>query len=375
MLLRGALILSPFLIFIVIYQLTKDPPKPVVVEKFEATRILGSEHAPYQRVAAFCNGVAAKQDIAIERTISWPDYWASKTSKNAGAWKLLPPDEKTAFQAATLKGIYESDLGTVFETHDVDVIEHEAVPFPDDAKQIDVTLKFPFKENRNIGMAIVKADVRDGASGWMIHDWELVSFYKDRKPKGPMRKKHKTLKTPKYETITLKGKEVKSNQGEIVPMDHLEDTPPELRKRIDDLIAQVFTESDSPKASVLAAKDLEEIGKPAIPRILHAMYERPCKTQFEREACGMLVKAYNNMVGTGVAWFFDDDPTSVFGATDEDRKKLIRALFGNWWFHYHKEGKNFQGETDEELDAAMEAGAGSIDTGAKRRGTPPPKKK
>lgn len=367
-LLRAGLIASPFLIFMIIWPFIKPPEKKPEPVKRDSTRILGSEHAPYQKLAAFCKGVAARQDVAVERVIAWAEYWSAQTKKAAGKWKLLTPEEKSAFQTETIQGIYKS-IGPAFEVHDVNTIEHVSIPFPEDAKQLTVTMEFPHKENRNIGMATITGDAQFGSSGgWLLHGWELVSMYKERKPKGPTRKKHKTIKAPTCETITLKGKKVKSNQGEIVPVPHLDDTPPELRKRIDGLIAQVFTESDSPKSGILAAKELEEIGKPAIPRILHAFYERPIKSQFEREACGMLVKTYNNMVGTGVPWFFDNDPKSVFGATDEDRKKLVKALFGNWWFHYHKDGKNFQGETDEELDAAMNAGAKSIDTGRKSRG-------
>lgn len=366
-LLRIGLIASPFLIFLILWPYIKPAEKKAPPVKRDNMRILGAEHAPYQKLAALCKGVAAKQDIAIERVIAWPEYWAAQTKKNVNKWKLLSQDEKSAFQTKTIQAMYAGDLGEAFKVHDVSTIEHEAVPFPDDCQQLSVTLEFPHKENRNIGMATVIGDVRNGANGWLVHSW-TATYYKERKRfKGPTRKKHKTIKAPKYETITLKGKKVKANQGEIVPVPHLESTPPELRKRIDGLIAQVFTQSDSPKSGILAAKELEEIGKPAIPRILHSFYERPIKSQFEREACGMLVKTYNNMVGSGVPWFFDTDPKSAFGASDEDRKKLVKALFGNWWFHYHKEGKNFQGETDEELDAAMEAGASSIDTGKKKR--------
>ncbi len=367
MLLRGALILSPILIGALIYGLTKKEKPPEKVEVAAKITKLGSEHAPYQRAAAFCKGIADKKSVFdIERLVSWPQIWARSTSKQPSGWSLLSQEDQAAFQAETFKAILASDLGTVFDTHDVTTIELVPVEFPDDAKQIKVTLKFPFKEGRNIGMAVVEHDiVNDGpALGWLIHDWKLVDFYKVRQPKVPTREKHKTLKTPKFgETVELKGKKVKADMAEAVPMDHLEDTPPDVRKRIDDLVAQVFTESDSPKAAITAAKDLQEIGKPAIPRILNALFERPIKTQFEREGAGMLVKTYNLMVGSGVPWFFDNDPESVFGGSDEDRQKLIQMLFANWWRFYHKPDGDFQGETDEDLDAAIKAGAEAIDTG------------
>ncbi|MCB9880869.1 MAG: hypothetical protein H6832_09710 [Planctomycetes bacterium] len=377
MLLRIGLIASPFVIGLIILMMTQKEKPPAKVEVADDTVYLGSEHAPYQRALAFCKGVAKKENFAIERVLSWPHVWAKSSGKNPNGWNNLSAEDKKAFQDKTFADIYASELGTVFDTHDVTTTELVPVEFPHDAKAMTVTLKFPFKEDRNIGMAVVEHDVQDGDGGWLVHDWKLLSFYKDRRPQLPTREKHKTLKKPKYEEVTIKGQKVKANMGEEVPMDHLESTPPELRKKIDDLIAQVFTQSDSPKAGIMAAQDLQMIGKPAIPRILNALYERPIKTQFEREGAGMMVKTYNLMVGTGVPWFFDDDPTSVFGGTDEDRRKLIRMLFGNWWLHYHKEEGNFQGESDEDLDAAMKAGAEAIDTnrrGVQKAMPPVPKK-
>ncbi|MHC4960158.1 MAG: hypothetical protein ACYTGN_17525 [Planctomycetota bacterium] len=67
-----------------------------------------------------------------------------------------------------------------------------------------------------------------------------------------------------------KGKKGKSKWDPPVDLAHLEDTPPEMRKKIDDLIKLMF-DPFAGRDSLDAKEQLVAIGKPAFPRVLGAM--------------------------------------------------------------------------------------------------------
>ena len=73
-------------------------------------------------------------------------------------------------------------------------------------------------------------------------------------------------------TVTINGEEQTVYEAETVALDHLEDTPPEVRTKIDGAIATI-RKFESP-AQVNAARDvLYECGRPSMPRLLNALHE------------------------------------------------------------------------------------------------------
>ncbi|MGH7149243.1 MAG: hypothetical protein ACREIU_01020, partial [Planctomycetota bacterium] len=63
-------------------------------------------------------------------------------------------------------------------------------------------------------------------------------------------------------------------EGKIEPMDHLPDTPAALRARIDSLVA-VLLDPGKTKEIARARRELAQIGRPAIPRLLNALATTP----------------------------------------------------------------------------------------------------
>ena len=365
--LKVAFIVAPFLLFGLIYKLAnsgdddKEPQKVV-----EIKRELTAQDEPYLAFAEFVRGVHKKMPFVIEKKLDWPTiYAASKPAKSKGNWALLENKAKAAFMDTHIKGILEGELGQALQDFDIDGERfEESVEWPEDAKSLTFTIGYPHKERRGFGYLILEGNVELVGSLWMTKSWKILERPDPDagrvSAKRKRRKKHKTIKAPKLVETTLKGKKVKLRQTDIVPVAHLESTPPELRKKIDKLVDIVFQPNEEdPRAASQAAFELQDIGKPAVPRILHSMYERPCKTENDRVAFNMLVKTYNNIVGSSLAFLPGTDLDSTFGGSDEDRLKLMKSVFANWWFHYHKDGKLFEGTSDEELDKAMNEGSGS----------------
>ena len=366
-LLKVAFIVAPFLLFGLIYKLAnsgddkKEPPK-VAVQK----RWLTPQDEPYLAFAEFVRGVSKNMPFVVEKKLDWPSIYAATNPEKAKAnWSLQDNKAKSAFMDGHIKGIVEGELGQALKDFDLDgELFQTAVLWPKEAKALTFSIEYPHKERRNFGYLKVEGNVEIVGSVWKTKSWKIL-----KRPdpdagrstaKRKRRKKHKTIKAPKRVETTLKGKKIALMQSDIVPVAHLDSTPPDVRKKIDKLIDTVFAPNDAdPRAASQAAFTLQDIGKPAVPRILHSMYERPCKTENDRVAFNMLVKTYNNIVGSSLAFLPGTDLDSTFGGSDEDRLKLMKSVFANWWRHYHKDGKLFEGTSDEELDKAMNEGSGS----------------
>ncbi len=112
--------------------------------------------------------------------------------------------------------------------------------------------------------------------------WRVGGFSLEKKPKARKKKKSrpklhlpKGVKPEEIQEVTIhrEGKEKKVLVVKPVPLDHLPDTPPELRKEIDHLLEVAADPNANPKVSAKACERLVEIGRPAMPRILNLFYE------------------------------------------------------------------------------------------------------
>ncbi len=368
-LLKVGFILAPFVLLIIVYNMVQ-PEKKAATKAPPIVPTLGVGHPAFEAFSEFCTAIEKKNEHVIAANLDWDHIYSLEKDKSAGLnWKLV--QDKQAYIDAFIAKLWEKPIKEAFREHGANLREFNSeIEMPKDRKEVTFTLEFANRENRRWGFAKIEGHVKLVDGAWKVEGWKVIDIpmsVRDQIKRRPYRKKHKTLKKPKYETVKIKDKKIKTYQGKIVRMDHLDDTPPELRKKIDKLIALVFTPSDDPGQAGRAVTELQDLGKPAVPRIMNALYEHQCKTQVEREAFNMLVKTYNNIVGSRISFLPDTDVTSTFGGTDEDRKKLIKAVFGNWYFHYHQKAKDFAGETDEELDKAFFKGSGSPRRGKKRR--------
>ncbi len=146
------------------------------------------------------------------------------------------------------------------------------------------------------------------------------------------------------------------------PLGHLEETDPELRIRIDGLILSLI-EVEAPARSFRDAKtEILEIGKPAVPRLLNALYEIDMSSQENLIRLRRITATLEAMTGRR----FGFNPSAVHndafsGATNESRQLALEQWFG-WWTN------NYDKPIDSALKAAREAEEGVVDVGKQRRG-------
>ncbi|MEX1026293.1 MAG: zinc-ribbon domain-containing protein [Planctomycetota bacterium] len=182
--------------------------------------------------------------------------------------------------------------------------------------------------------------VRDGGR-WKAFRWER--WYSDAEKKH-LRKK----RSSGYEKVTLSdGSQVFEREPE--PLAHLEDTPPDLRARIDELFPQLI--NDEPRIYTTARRELVAIGKPAVPKLLTGLYEIPLDTEEHAIQVNAIVVTLRDI--TGQNFFFKPLTLvgSAMGTTEERRQSAIKQWFA-WW--YRKGEKFTEKETSDALDDLIE---------------------
>ncbi len=112
--------------------------------------------------------------------------------------------------------------------------------------------------------------------------WRISGFSLKKKPKQKAKKRArprfhlpKGVKPEAIQEVTIhrEGKKEKVLVAKPVPLGHLPDTPPALRKEIDHLLEVAADPNAPPKEAAKACNRLVEIGRPAMPRILNLFYE------------------------------------------------------------------------------------------------------
>lgn len=137
-----------------------------------------------------------------------------------------------------------------------------------------------------------------------------------------------------------KGYEVKTlSDGSIVherepaPLAHLEDTPEELRKEIDGLLATML-DLELTKEGSRARRRVVEIGRPAIPALLTKFFEIPADSEDNRIRCNMIDQALSDITGQSFGYAPGEAGTAA-GTSEERRQSSIKQWFA-WWYKNEK---------------------------------------
>jgi len=137
-------------------------------------------------------------------------------------------------------------------------------------------------------------------------------------------------------------------EREPEPLGHLEDTPPEQREHIDELLATMF-DPESGRAGTAAMIELQEIGKPVVPLLLTHLYENPIETDEQQIQAHQAVNLLREITGQHFGFEPMIAEGSAFGTTLERRTSSIKQWFA-WWY---RKGEKFE-EREEEPDAFEE---------------------
>ena len=148
-----------------------------------------------------------------------------------------------------------------------------------------------------------------------------------------------------YEIVELSdGSRVVEREPE--PLEHLDDTPQELRDQLDELLATMLDLELTSEAS-RASREVIGIGKPAIPLLLTHLYENGLHSRDDSIRANIAISALREITGE----YYGYQPQSLVGAlgtTEERRQSSIRQWFA-WWY---RKADTFTGpeppETEEE---------------------------
>ncbi len=193
-------------------------------------------------------------------------------------------------------------------------------------------------EKRTLAVRVVQ----DGKD-WRLASWERVYTLSELSMM-------KRVAARKYEKVELTdGSRVYESEPE--PLPHLDDTPPELRDRIDALCAQLIDLELRPKENSQAKQELVAIGKPALPALLTKMYETPIETEDDAIKLNLVNQALEEITGFYTGYKPQVREGSGTGTSAERRESAIRQWFA-WW---HRKGKRFeQAEWEDALEDFIE---------------------
>ena len=139
-------------------------------------------------------------------------------------------------------------------------------------------------------------------------------------------------------------------EAEPKPLEHLEETPPELRSRIDQLYA-TMVDLDLTKEAADAQHELVDIGKPALPILLTGLFETPLDSEENAIKCNLVVQTLRRITGRSFSYRPQLLEGSSVGTTEERRRSGIRQWFA--WWHRNKD-KFEKKEVEDGLEGLIE---------------------
>jgi len=135
-------------------------------------------------------------------------------------------------------------------------------------------------------------------------------------------------------------------QAEPRPLPHLDDTPPEMRTRIDSAVARFLDFSSRPRERTNARDELIAIGKPAIPILLTQFYETKLVDDDALAKATNVHLLLREITGYDKAVF---SPTGAGPESEKMRDMAVRA----WFAWYLRKGERFE-EKAQGVDLADE---------------------
>ncbi len=153
---------------------------------------------------------------------------------------------------------------------------------------------------------------------------------------------------PRQAETSRGGVATKVTESDPAAIAHLADTPEPLRQKIDKLVADVIASADPESPGALwgrATAQLKEIGKPAMPRLMNALFELYSDVQGNNQKISQVTRSLLDL--TGMAFAYDVRGTGDAAKDKPARESVIRQWFA-WWWRYAND--NYQTAIDQSED-------------------------
>lgn len=329
----GAVVVGVVVVAILANSGDKPAPPPVVAEKpkVEAPKVdLSGYESSFCKLARDVYDAAYIGNAArLESMIHFPKLVEYRRTLPDGeslpTWDEMTALQKDDLKTATIEGLMKGDG---------DEVVAKWRPFNgkvtlEEPANAEVRLEIAGREgdlqleNRNYDwkMALDK----DGR--WKVYAWTRYISAEEKKAA-------KVSVNKEITRVEVDGLSIK--QADPRPLPHLDDTPPDVRKRIDELVEKVLDTNLRAKERTKVTADLVDLGKPALPILLTKMYEIQIT---DDKSLGQITIVHNllkDITGKQVGF-------SPLGSGPESDKKRDIAI-RQWFAWYLLSGERFEND-------------------------------
>jgi len=187
-------------------------------------------------------------------------------------------------------------------------------------------------ESRTMEFRLAR-DIRSGDR------WKVITWQRWLSPEELAAMKRRSAR--EYEKVTLSDGSV-VYEADPRPLEHLDDTPMELRAEIDAAFARMIDFELRPPETAAAKRELEQIGKPAIPILLTGLFEIPLETDEQAMKVNLINQCLEEITGYYTGWKPQVAQGSGTGTSEERRQSAIKQWFA-WWF---RKGARFEEKSE-----------------------------
>lgn len=290
---------------------------------------------------------------ALERRLDARLFWhaeeiarAAETGaepRDPGAYAILAPaevSECTRRFIASLKDSPEAELLSEWEPYDGEVLDFD---HQDAVVRLTLGPITGGTEKRWLDWTLHK----DRRGEWRATAWKRFGEDPEQEVAGssdsaPSRAKASEAQAPVKEITFADGKTVFERDPE--PLEHLESTPPDMRRQIDQLLV-TMTNLDLTRESAAAMREMVAMGKPAIPLLLTGIYQAKLDSDESRIKANIMVIALRNITGEA----FGYDPQARLGGETGFNEERTDSAIKQWFAWWYLNRQSFEEKNREDL--------------------------
>jgi len=323
------------IVILLIKNMNAGKDAPVVVAKDDAPKVeepavdpTGWESEPVQAAARIHRAAFGLQRSDLQTMLDPARAWAAEQAALTAEdlepptfeeFELLPANDRANYLFDLVESFLDGErkeLIADWEPNDGEVVEET-----DDLATVRVAVisREGTGERRFVEWRLARHGAR-----WKAYAWERWLSPDEQKAARKREKRDRGFE----KVVLTDGSKVLEREPE--PLGHLDDTPAELRAKIDELYATMI-DLDLTKEASAASREIVEIGKPAIPVLLTGLYSIPLDNEEHSIQINIIVVALRKITGQ----YFGYEPQEMLGSgtgtTKERRESAIKQWFA-WWF-------------------------------------------
>jgi hypothetical protein len=282
--------------------------------------LTGWDSAPVQAARAVYAAAASYNEGRLRSLLHGPRLLERLRADGAedlpeGGWSTLAAADREALLVRTAEGLLEGEGDTVaalWKPYDGSVVSET-----DDTAVVHVLVAGREGELAAQSRTIEWKLAREGTA-WKAWAWERYIPPEERLADGARRNREITRVELDDGTRLF--------QADPRPLPHLDDTPGEVRERIDDAARRLIDFSLRPRENNAAASELVEIGKPSIPILLTAMYETKIT---DDTTLAKVTKIHHTL--RDITGYDPGFPVNALGPDSEQKREMAVKAWFAWW--------------------------------------------